>query len=221
MNKIVGKLFLLIILCCVHPIFGQEAEKPIRSISVNVLAMPFNDYSIYYQSTSIKGRRLGISLGYMISNRWWEFTYFTVDDDKYPIGAYSGPEIRFSYFKLFKLKKMKIYTGPELIFKHLNYKDKWFTDWFSRDDKVPVSFKRNEETYVAGYEWIFEFDMTSNKLVPQFFVGLGGRIKFRDITTTEHRALYKGYEEERPLGFTRTRKYYPTINVGIKIALKL
>ncbi|MEO5571397.1 MAG: hypothetical protein ABIS37_10770 [Bacteroidia bacterium] len=188
--------------------------------------MPFNDFSAFYELTkkdSLKYRRYGVSAGYMIAFKWWNHDpdgstdKIEVDDDKFPIGAYNGPQLRL-YYETVRSEGGKLkFRGPEILFKYLYYDDELFIDFFSHDDAKPVFYRRSEKTFVIGAEWLWGKDINDGKLFHQVFWGIGGRIKFRDINTLSHYSEPPGYEGNIPLGQKHTILVVPTLNFGIKL----
>jgi hypothetical protein len=217
-------LFLLTEILIPEKIFSQNSS--FSTISVNVFGMPFNDFSAFYELTkkdSLKCRRYGISAGYMIAFKWWNHNpngstgAIEVDDDKFPIGAYNGPQLRL-YYETVKFQDAKVkFRGPEILFKYLYYDDELFVDFFDHDDAKPVFYRRSEKTFVVGAEWLWGKDINDGKLFHQVFWGIGGRIKFRDINTLSHYSEPPGLEGNRPLGQKHTTLVVPTLNFGIKL----
>ena len=128
-------LFLLTEILIPEKIYSQNSS--FSTISANVFGMPFNDFSAFYDVTkkdSLKYHRYGISVGYMIAFKWWNLHpdgstgHIEVDDDKFPIGAYNGPQLRL-YYETVRAHGGKVkFRGPEILFKYLYYDDELFVD---------------------------------------------------------------------------------------------
>jgi protein TonB len=187
-------------------------------ISMNITGMLFNDFSVHFDGPVRKNNRYCISVGYMIANRWWNG--MEVDDDKTPIGKYNGPQIRIDYQKVF-LKKEKIkWQGAEVLFKYLFYDDVTFTDYFDGiASKYPLFFTRSEKAFVTGAEFHWGRDRYFGKMFAQTFLGVGIRLKFREINTTSNQSSFGAdyANRHRPTGKKYTTLFLPVLNAGIKL----
>jgi hypothetical protein len=227
-NKFKLSVFFCIILpaICIQNLYGQD--KSVYSLSTNVFGFAFNDFSIYLHATDEKRIKKSISVGFMIASRWWNAETgstgdIEVNDDKYPIGSYNGPQLRIGYFAG-RSKNDKIrYKGPQLIFKYIYYKNETFIDWFSHDDAVSVSYTRSEKAYVIGLEWVFQKEKPHRDFFINTFWSLGLRMKFREITTSSVKGwgISNAYASERPVGFKKTTLFIPTINFGVMLGSKI
>ncbi|MEP7265974.1 MAG: hypothetical protein ABI772_15830 [Bacteroidota bacterium] len=224
------KLFLLfLIFTIITTVSKSNAQNSNdRGLATNLFGFPFNDFSLYYNTTNDKLIRKSLSAGYMIAWRWWNAETgstgdIEVNDDKYPIGAYNGPQIRIGLLKGRDHEYMTRYMGLQLIAKYLYYNDHKFVDWFSHDDAVDVIYIRSEKAVVFGAEWLIQNERPGDKLFLNTSLGFGLRVKFRDITTTKSVGSSGGinYAESRPVGTKHTRLFLPTINFGILIGTKL
>src|SRR5438105_7481648 len=111
--------FILILFFLPNYLFAQYTLE--KSIAFNISGAFFNDFSFFYEYTNKKSKRIGISAGYMIANNWWHgkpgtTSGFEVNDDKFPIGAYNGPELRLSFIRLTKSLNDKIsFNGVQFL----------------------------------------------------------------------------------------------------------
>ena len=190
---------------------------PLKTLSMNVTGVLFNDFSLFYEVQPNEHHRKGISLGYMVAGRWWKG--IEVDDDVIPIGAYNGPELRI-YFETLKTLSNKIFShGPEILLKYIYYTNYNFVDWFSHDDAFPVYFTRSERTFVLGAEYLLEKRKYKSEGFSETFWGFGFRFKFRNINTTDNSSFEGAYvaQNNRPIGKKFVIMFIPTINFGIKL----
>src|SRR5689334_16344430 len=107
--------FLALIFISQERVYAQNFYK--NSISVNLTGMVFNDFSLFYDIKTKNNKNIGLSIGYMIANNWWNRDVggtggFEVNDDKYPLGAYNGPLFRISYSKVYITENGFRTSGP-------------------------------------------------------------------------------------------------------------
>lgn len=211
--------FLLVVLL---PFNLHSQNLPTKTISINVFGIPFNDFSLFYEVTKNESKRYGISAGYMIAFNWWKGKVdghtdsFEVDDDKFPIGSYSGPELRLYYENVKHKGDKNKFHGPEILFKYIYYNNKKFVDFFDPPEPVPVFFVRNEKTFVIGVEWLWGKNIEYRKAFQQIFWGIGCRFKIRNINTISNYSPYIPPENHRPIGEKHTTLFIPTVNFGVK-----
>lgn len=217
------KLVLIISILNIVMLFSPRlfSQNPVTStLSTNVTGMPFNDLSLYYEYTKTDTFKVGVSVGYMIGNRWLHRMNIEVDDNRLPLLAYYGPEFRIYYMRTVNMKSTKkeknnFYWGPEFLFKYLYYNNTTFVDYIDVGEKEPVNFTRDEKSYVAGLELKFCKDYFHKRFFMQLFWSVGGRLKLRDINTTESHNEW--LSEFRPLGHTTKNIFIPVFNIGLKL----
>jgi len=224
-----------------NTVFGQSPNDTVinktklGTFSINPFEIIFFNPSVYYEKT-INNKRYGINFGYMIENTTYNNQYLAyfplffpanivtqlstnfinISPDRYPICAYNGPELRL-YFQCRIDKKRNTkskFIGPEIFFKYLYYKNHTFGEDVGTSEEQYISYTRDETALVGGIGLTFSKDYyKKNKKISQFNLGLGIRIKFRDINTTSHSGsiLYT-----RALGKKQLQMILPTINFGFR-----
>lgn len=224
--KLFLSLLIFIITAANYSSKAQSSKE--HSLGTNVFGFPFNDFSLYYHNTNDKLIRKSLSIGYMVGLRWWNANTgstgdIEVNDDKYPIGAYNGPQLRIGLFKGKDKEYMTRFRGLQIIAKYLYYNDFKFVDWFSHDDAVDVNYTRSEKAIVLGAEWLFQNERQGQRFFINTSWGFGFRVKYREINTTHSEGYHTGinYATARPVGAKNKTMFLPTINFALIIGTRL
>ncbi|HLG33278.1 MAG TPA: PEGA domain-containing protein, partial [Bacteroidia bacterium] len=193
-----------------------DYSKPSLRFAINPTEPLMNDYSFFIDYVAKKKRSFGISVGYMIANKWWNKDNRSspeVNDNNFPVGVYNGFVGRV-YYKWYFINDKVRYISSLFIFKDIHYDNASFVDQIRPFEWIV--YERSEKTKVFGLELLYGRENYLTKhIFLEFYGGIGARIRKRNYNTTK--IWPSNAESVIPLGEFTRNQFFPTIHLGVKV----
>ena len=196
------------------------SQEPVRFfVTYDPFKALINEHSVTVGYNISNHHLIALSLGYNYANESLRESIIRLSpsQDKYPVLVYTGPVIRVAYGYRFS---SFFYVGADIGYKYLQYSNHRFTDQNGKDGMVRYTRDEKTNVLVGHVNAGFLLTIPHTHIILNPVIGIGGKVKFRNYTTSNVEESSDASFDISPGTFSKTQSdisFLMSMNVGFRI----